>query len=77
MRPSELCGLRVRSVDFVRHQVSITETLLPVSAYAGRRREVVLGPPKTEAGDRTIPNPAWLTDDLAAMLADRADTARP
>jgi integrase len=72
MRPAELCGLRVRSVDFVRHLVSIRETLLPVSAYADQRLELVSGPPKTEAGDRTIPIPGWLCDQLASMLAARA-----
>jgi integrase len=72
MRPAELCGLRVRSVDFVRHQVSIRETLLPVSAYANQRLALVSGPPKTEAGDRTIPIPVWLCDELASMLATRA-----
>ncbi len=29
--------------------------------------------PKTDAGDRDIPIPAWLCDDLAAMLAERGD----
>lgn len=29
------------------------------------------GPPKTDAGDRDIPIPAWLCDDLAAMLTER------
>jgi integrase len=72
MRPAELCGLRVRSIDFVRSLVSIRETLLPVSAYADQRLELVSGPPKTEAGDRTIPIPAWLCEDLASMLATRA-----
>jgi integrase len=32
MRPVELCGLRVRSVDLMRNVLTITETLLPVSA---------------------------------------------
>lgn len=72
MRPAELCGLRVRSIDFVRHLVNIRETLLPVSAYADQRLELVSGPPKTEAGDRTIPIPSWLCDELASMLAARA-----
>jgi integrase len=72
MRPAELCGLRVRSVDFVRHLISIRETLLPVSAYADQRLALVSGPPKTEAGDRTIPIPGWLCDQLAGMLAARA-----
>ena len=74
MRPSELCGLRVRSVDFARHLVAITETLVPVSAYANQRLELVTGPPKTEAGNRTIPIPPWLTGQLAEMLATRAAT---
>jgi integrase len=72
MRPAELYGLRVRSIDFVRNLVSIRETLLPVSAYAHQRLELVSGPPKTAAGDRTIPIPAWLCEDLAGMLATRA-----
>lgn len=70
-RPAELCGLRVRSVDLVRHLVSITDTPLPVSAYADQHLTLVQGPPKTEAGDRTIPIPLWLCDQLAAMLAAR------
>ena len=72
MRPAELCGLRVRSVDSVRNLVSIRETLLPVSAYADQHLVLVSGPPKTETGDRTIPIPAWLCDELAGMLAARA-----
>jgi integrase len=37
---------------------------------------MVEGPPKTDAGDRTVPIPAWLCDDLAAMLAARGDNDR-
>ena len=29
------------------------------------------GPPKTDAGDRTIPIPQWLCEDLASMVAAR------
>jgi integrase len=72
MRPAELCGLKVRSVDLVRHSVAITETLLPVSGYGDQRLQLVTGPPKTEAGDRTVPIPRWLCEDLAEMLAVRA-----
>ena len=72
IRPAELCGLRVRSVDFARHRLSVTETLQPVSAYGGNRLELVRGPPKTEAGDRTIPIPVWLCEELAEILAARA-----
>jgi integrase len=72
MRPAELCGLKVRSVDLARHRVSITETLLPVSAYADQPLTLVTGPPKTDAGDRAIPIPPWLSEQLAASLAARA-----
>ncbi|MDQ2727351.1 MAG: site-specific integrase [Actinomycetota bacterium] len=72
MRPAELCGLRIRSVDFIRHRISITETLLPVSAYGDHQLTLVQGPPKTDAGDRTIPIPVWLSGALAESLAARA-----
>lgn len=73
LRPAELCGLRVSSVDMARHVVHVTETLLPVHKFGDEPfRKAVVGPPKTEAGDRSIPIPAWLSGDLAAMLAERA-----
>ena len=73
LRPAELCGLRVRSVDFVRRIVHITETLLPVCAFDGNPHQMAVeGPPKTEAGNRSIPISASLCDELAAMLAIRA-----
>ncbi len=71
LRPSELCGLRVRSIDFTRRLVRVSETLLPVHRYGSSPYSLVSGPPKTDAGDRDIPIPAWLCDDLAAMLAER------
>ena len=72
LRPAELCGLRVSSVDMARHVVHITETLLPVHKFADEPyRQAVTGPPKTEAGDRSIPIPEWLCADLAEMLAER------
>ncbi|MGA3218752.1 MAG: site-specific integrase [Acidimicrobiales bacterium] len=76
LRPAELCGLRVRDVDFVRHAVSVRSTLMPVHGYGDEPWRMVEGPPKTDAGDRTVPIPAWLCDDLAAMLAPRADRNR-
>jgi len=72
IRPAELCGLRVRSVNFERNTVNITETLLPVSAYGDQRLTMVEGPTKTEAGDRTIPIPAWLATQLSQEVARRA-----
>ena len=46
---------------------------MPVHRYADARYGLVGGPPKTQAGDRDIPIPGWLCDQLAAMLAARAD----
>lgn len=73
LRPAELCGLRVSSVDFVRRRIRVTETLLPVNGYPEAAYALVSGPPKTDAGDRDIPIPEWLCDDLAAKLAVRAE----
>ena len=56
LRPAELCGLRVGSVDFGRRTVAITETLLPVHRFDSEQFGLVGGPPKTDAGNRTIPS---------------------
>jgi integrase len=72
LRPSELCGLRVRSVDFARRTIAVTETLTPVHGFDNLPYGLVEGPPMTDAGDRVLPIPAWLAEDLAAMLAARA-----
>ena len=72
MRPAELCGLRVRSIDFARRLVCVTETLMPVNRYDESVYRLVDGPTKTAASDRDIPIPQWLCDDIAAMLAERA-----
>jgi glycerol kinase len=53
--------------------IRVTETLMPGHRYADARYGLVGGPPKTQAGDRDIPIPGWLCDQLAAMLAERAD----
>lgn len=74
LRPAELCGLRVSSVDMVRGVVHVTETLLPVHKFGDEPYQAaVSGPTKTEAGDRSIPIPGWLCEDLAGMLAARAE----
>ena len=77
LRPSELCGLRVRDVDFVRHEVPVRRTLMPVHRYGEEPyRGRVEGPPKTDAGDRTIPIPEWLCEDLARIVAARSTVDR-
>jgi integrase len=73
LRPAELCGLRVRSVDFVRGTVHVAETLNAVHSFPGHDYGIEVGPTKTEASDRMLPMPVWLRDDLAAMLATRAE----
>ena len=72
LRPAELCGLRVRNVDIPRRVVHVRETLLPVHRFGDEPyRPAVTGPPKTAAGDRSIPIPEWLAKDIADMLATR------
>jgi len=71
IRPSELCGLKVSAIDFQRNVVEIDRTLTPVGGFDGNAYELVEGPPKTDAGDRNIPIPAWLTEEISTMLAER------
>jgi integrase len=71
LRPAELCGLRVCDVDFSRHLIHVHQTVLPVHRFDSEVFGLVNGPPKTSAGDRRIPVPEWLCDDLAAMVAAR------
>lgn len=78
MRPSELAGLRVGSVDFVRRRVAVHTGLVPVHRFGDEPFRLVEGPTKTEAGDRDIPIPEWLCQSLATMLEDRAaERGRP
>jgi integrase len=76
MRPAELCGLRVEDVDLVRRVVHIRRTWSPVPGFDGGTWEYVEGPVKTDAGQRSIPIPEWLCDELAADLARRPNLQR-
>lgn len=76
LRPAELCGLRVGAIDFPRASVHITETFNVVHRYGDAKRTLVEGPTKSTAGDRVLPMPTWLRDDLAAMLASRGERDR-
>jgi integrase len=71
LRPAELCGLRVCDVDFSRHVIHVHQTVLPVHRFDSQGFGLVTGPPKTAAGDRRIPIPQWLCEELAAMVAMR------
>lgn len=66
LRWAECAGLRVGAIDLLRGQLSI-------SAQLGRDGE--LGPPKSKAGRRTMAVPAWLVEELAALMARRSLTA--
>ncbi len=68
LRPSELCGLRVCDIDWPRRTLTVNETQMWVKG------EMVVKPPKTESGVRTIPIPVWLIEQLAASLSARAQT---
>jgi integrase len=71
MRPSELAGLRVGSVDFRRGRIRVDTSLVPVHAFGDEGFRLVEGPTKTEAGDRDVPVPQGLCDLLVEMLAGR------
>ena len=64
LRQGECFGLTVDRVDFLRRQVRVDRQL--VGARAGVPD---FGPPKSQAGFRTVPMPTVVTDALAAHLA--------
>jgi integrase len=65
LRWSEVVGLRVGRVDFLRRTVEVAETVAEVE---GR---VVFAEPKTRASRRTVTAPVELMDMLAEHLARR------
>jgi integrase len=73
LRPGELCGLTVRDIEFQRRRMHVHQTLNYVHGYDGGTATLERGSTKTDAGDRMLPLPADLCDDLAAMLAGRAE----
>jgi integrase len=76
MRPAELCGLRVEDADLVRRIVHVRQTWSPIPGFDGDARRYVYGPVKSDAGQRSIPIPDWLCEELAAGLARRAPIQR-
>lgn len=70
MRWAELAGLRVGRLDLLAGSLTVVETL---TRGEGGRRHV--GPPKSDAGARTIPLDDGLVELLAAHLARRGLTA--
>jgi integrase len=63
MRQGECFGLTVDRVDFLRRQVTVDRQLIAV-----RARVPEFGPPKSQAGFRTIPMPKTVGAALAAHL---------
>jgi integrase len=59
LRWGEAAGLTVRRIDFLRQTITVA---------AQRGRDLQLLPPKSDAGRRTLSAPAWLIDELAALL---------
>ena len=67
LRWGELVGLRVRRVDLLHGRVTVAEQVAEVN---GR---LIPGPPKTEAGRRTVTLPAVAAVALAEHLAEFAE----
>ncbi len=84
LRPSELLGLEVDSIDFLRREVHVRQQLV-TSPAAGN--VAYLAPPKTPHSDRTVPVTAETIGIFAAHLAgfparaveveDRTDPRNP
>lgn len=64
LRQGEIFGLTVDRVDFLRRSLTVDRQLVSVAGAAP-----VFGPPKTDAGFRTIPLPQVAVEALAAHLA--------
>jgi integrase len=67
LRWGELVGLRVRRVDLLHGRVTVAEQVAEVN---GR---FIIGPPKTEAGRRTVTLPAAAAVALAEHLIEYAE----
>jgi integrase len=67
LRWAECAGLTVGSVDTLRRMVTVGEQL--------RRGDRQLVAPKSNAGRRTMAVPAWLTEELSALMHRRTLTA--
>jgi integrase len=66
-RWAALVGLRVKRVDLLHGRVTATEQVAEVNG------QLIPGPPKTEAGRRTVTLPATAAAALAGHLAEFAE----
>jgi integrase len=62
LRLGELAGLRRTRVDLLRRQVHVAEIAVEVKGH------LIFGPPKTRAGQRKVPLPRFVADELAGHL---------
>ena len=69
LRWGECAGLRVGRIDFLAHTITVAEQI--TRGIAGRAEA---GPPKSDAGNRTVAVPAELIEILSAHLARRGLT---
>jgi integrase len=67
LRWGELVGLKVRRVDLLHSRVTVAEQVSEVNG------QLIPGPPKTEAGRRTVTLPAVAAVALAEHLANFAE----
>ena len=73
LRPAELCGVRVRDLDMSSRTLHVSQTVLPLHGFDNERFQLVTGFPKTTAGDRRIPIPDRLCDEIVSVLEARAN----
>jgi integrase len=66
LRPSELLGLEVECIDFLRRTIVVRQQLI---TSTGAGNVAYLAPPKTPQSDRAVPVTAATVDLLAAHLA--------
>ncbi|HZQ77896.1 MAG TPA: site-specific integrase [Acidimicrobiia bacterium] len=62
LRLGELAGLRRSRIDLLRRQVQVAEIAVEVKG------QLLFGPPKTRAGQRKVPLPRFVADELARHL---------
>lgn len=63
LRAGELFALRRGRIDLLRARISVAETLVEVSGHHH------FGPPKTRAGQRSVPLPRTVVDQLTEQVA--------
>lgn len=65
LRWGELAGLRIENVDPLKRAIRVVEQLVEVGG------EVHMGPPKTQAGRRTVTMPAGVADMLGEHIGSK------